>query len=559
MFLTQKTECHYILFLPFLIYVVAINAWVADDAYITFRVLDNFINGYGLRWNVTERVQAFTNPLWLLLHIPFYYVTHEIFFTTILISLSLITVTFIVAARLFKLSAGFVFAFLLVPLVFSRIFVEYAASGLEIPLNFFLLTLFCYVSVRRNNYAVQFKWLFILGLIAGLSGLNRLDTVLFYFPVLLFLSIRYFCLRTMLAFLLGLFPLLLWLLFSLFYYGFLFPNTAYAKLATGIATRDYLQQGIIYAIDFLKYDPVSSIFVIIAAILTIRLAYSILTDMKRIRFVEMESYVFLLLMGIGLLLYSLYILKVGGDFMSGRFWTLPFFLSVLLIIWYLQQYDAQLKWFSYFIGIALILMLTAQHPFQNAPDRSPAPSTGIIDERRFYLQTNSVVRYTRYNNPSTFHLSKKGIELRERARHIKKRIVILKSGIGMLGFYAGSDVIIIDQYGLAEPLLARMPISLMPYGQKETAEFRWRIGHFFRNVPAGYTEAHETGSLDDMSPELAAYYRPLRYIISGPLFDWGRIKTIFKFNAGAYRHHLKNHIDKHYSLYRESNETKWKR
>jgi hypothetical protein len=39
------------------------TAWICDDAYITFRTIDNFINGYGLRWNIAERVQTYTNPL----------------------------------------------------------------------------------------------------------------------------------------------------------------------------------------------------------------------------------------------------------------------------------------------------------------------------------------------------------------------------------------------------------------------------------------------------------------------------------------------------------------
>ena len=42
------------------------NSWVGDDAFISFRVSDNIIHGYGPRWNVAERVQAFTNPLWTL-------------------------------------------------------------------------------------------------------------------------------------------------------------------------------------------------------------------------------------------------------------------------------------------------------------------------------------------------------------------------------------------------------------------------------------------------------------------------------------------------------------
>lgn len=39
--------------------------YVCDDAKITFRVAENFIQGYGLTFNTDERVQAYSNPLWL--------------------------------------------------------------------------------------------------------------------------------------------------------------------------------------------------------------------------------------------------------------------------------------------------------------------------------------------------------------------------------------------------------------------------------------------------------------------------------------------------------------
>ena len=50
--------------------VIARTAWVGDDAYITFRTVDNFLNGYGMRWNIAERVQSYTHPLWFLLLTP---------------------------------------------------------------------------------------------------------------------------------------------------------------------------------------------------------------------------------------------------------------------------------------------------------------------------------------------------------------------------------------------------------------------------------------------------------------------------------------------------------
>lgn len=37
--------------------VVVARAWACDDAYVTFRVIDNFIHGHGLRWNTAECVE----------------------------------------------------------------------------------------------------------------------------------------------------------------------------------------------------------------------------------------------------------------------------------------------------------------------------------------------------------------------------------------------------------------------------------------------------------------------------------------------------------------------
>jgi len=229
----QSSNLTSIIFISFFIYIILINVWVTEDAYITFRVLDNFINGYGLRWNVTERVQAYTNPLWLLIHIPFYFITHEIYLTTIFISLFFSTVAFVIAINTFNRSAGFTFAFLLTPLILSRAFTEYATSGLENPLTFFFLALFCYLIVKREYFSL-YVWLFSLALIAGLSAFNRLDTIIFYFPILVFLTFRHLSVRTLFVISLGFLPLFLWLLFSLFYYGFLFPNTAYSKVFTNI-------------------------------------------------------------------------------------------------------------------------------------------------------------------------------------------------------------------------------------------------------------------------------------------------------------------------------------
>ena len=69
--------------MTFVAIVILRNGWVSDDAHIIMRMLDNFANGDGFRWNVAERVQVYTCPLWTLILVPLYCITHEGFFTMI--------------------------------------------------------------------------------------------------------------------------------------------------------------------------------------------------------------------------------------------------------------------------------------------------------------------------------------------------------------------------------------------------------------------------------------------------------------------------------------------
>ena len=43
------------------------RAWHCDDAFITFRAVDQLLAGHGPVFNAGERVQVFTHPLWFLL------------------------------------------------------------------------------------------------------------------------------------------------------------------------------------------------------------------------------------------------------------------------------------------------------------------------------------------------------------------------------------------------------------------------------------------------------------------------------------------------------------
>src|SRR5690606_12602930 len=123
-------------------------------------------------------------------------------------------------------------------LLASRSFMSYTSSGLENSLLFLLCTLFLTVLLMNERYSR--KDLFYIALLEGLIAFTRIDAAILFAPVCVycFLFCRYqkefskehvSFMKSMLFALAGLLPFILWELFSLLYYGFFFPNTAYAK------------------------------------------------------------------------------------------------------------------------------------------------------------------------------------------------------------------------------------------------------------------------------------------------------------------------------------------
>jgi hypothetical protein len=113
---------------------------VCDDAYISFRVADNFVHGYGLRWNVDERVAVFTHPLWLFAFSSAYVVTREAYYTALSLGIGFTLITIaLVALRVAPGAAG---ALAVIGLLASKAFIDFSTSGLETPLTYLLLVIF---------------------------------------------------------------------------------------------------------------------------------------------------------------------------------------------------------------------------------------------------------------------------------------------------------------------------------------------------------------------------------------------------------------------------------
>jgi len=489
-----------------------LRAWVAEDAYITFRVIENAASGEGLRWNLHERVQVYTHPLWLLLNIPLHAVWGNLFHSSIALSLACCLAALVLMLATKRASLAVVLALLLVPLLVSKSVMDYTTSGLETPLAYLLFALVGWVLVKLREH--RYFW-FFLSLGVALSLLNRLDTVILFAPVLLWLVITERHQVRWLQIICGALPLLAWFYFALFYYGFLFPNTKYAKLDTGLPLALYLQQSANYVKYLLVLDLAG--FIILCSSLVFVFAARQIPQM----------------IAIGIYCYFLYVLRIGGDYMAGRFWALPIFATIWL--WYVfPPFKLRLD-HLFAIAATLVAAWLVSPMLRNIHEncRDCIELKGrILDSTRTF-RANSLVK-DRW--PLALRQEAGHPFCRDGRRRLAKKNppVEVMFYVGMHAYCAGPQLRGIDMLGLTDALIARLPAS---------DDHRFYIGHFRREVPKGYAYAVETGFTTLMHPSLVNYYEKLRLITQGELLDKERLKTIVRFNLGEYDHWRDEYLD----------------
>ena len=496
-----------LLFLLFSVYAVILlrSAYVNEDAYITMRTVDNFINGYGLRWNVVERVQTFTHPLWLMMITAVYFFTREAFYTLIFLSFATSIATFYFTVIHFKKhQIGTLIALSI--LIFSKAFIDFSSSGLENPATHLLLAVFLLIFLEGadENFS-KGKTILILSLIAGLAILNRMDTALFFLPALamVFLNNWKSGIKNIP---LGFLPFIAWEIFSIIYYGFPFPNTAYAKLYTGIGHFDLLEEGFIYIFNSLNWDPIT-LFTIIAG-----------TGLSFYKGSWKEKNI-----AGGVFLYIFYIVWIGGDYMSGRFFSGALLVSVILLARQLSDIEPT----EGIIAFLLIVLVAYASPTPTLTSVSSetystgrTDVSGIYDLRSYYFQTSGLI-YARKNYQKPFHeWVFRGLMFRESQKNY-----LVEGTIGYTGYFAGPRLFMIDPNALSDPLLARLnPIP----------NEHWLPGHFAREIPEGYQDTLRSGTNRFADQSLGDYYMKLWLIIREPIFSLGRFEAIWKMNTGQY-------------------------
>lgn len=487
-------------------------AWLSDDAYITLRSVENLLAGHGPVWNVGERVQTYTHPAWFWLLAAARWLTGEHFATTIALSLALAAAAVALLARLAAVPSAI--AAVLVALLGSRAFGDYATSGLETPLAMLLLAWLARVdaastaaapSLARAGGAVApaVPRLAAIAMLVGWCGLTRLDLLALAGPLLLGQLRRDGLPRQLAVVAAAMAPLLLWSLFAAWYYGSPFPITAYAKaFAPGIPAGELLPQGLRYVAHTLRHDPLT--LGVIAAAVAVGVARR---DLRARWWV------------VGIVASCAYVVRVGGDFMAGRFFVPAFVLALALLARWLATASRATR--AAAIAAAVVVAAAAGVPPWARPtghDLGPVePEHGIQDERRFYYRELGLCSPQR-RVPAFGAFSD---ALRRQGR---TRPIVMGSGMaGGIPFLAGDLFHFVDPW-LCDPLLMRLPVA-------DPAS--WRIGHFTRAMPDGYAAALVFGGDRVVHPGLRAYYADLRAVLRLPLGDGERLRALGALWSGA--------------------------
>lgn len=219
-----------IILLLFRVYQFNIPDILMDDAFISFRYAINWARGIGLVYNPGERVEGYTNFLWVILLGICVRAGMDIVAASKVLSFLAATGT-IVVLLLFQSApsddnrssfAAQIFPAILFASMGSQ--ARYVVSGMETLLFTFLLTLAAYVYLYTNRQ-------FWVGLIFALLAMTRPEGIL-YFVLAVLCHIRSTssvkdALRLVGAFV-GVYGT--YFLWRYLYYGYPFPNTFYAKV-----------------------------------------------------------------------------------------------------------------------------------------------------------------------------------------------------------------------------------------------------------------------------------------------------------------------------------------
>jgi hypothetical protein len=409
--------------------------FIVDDAYITMRYSRHLAEGYGPVYNIGEKVEGYSNFLWMLILSLAYKISLDMpsasQFLGIVFSVLTLLIVFLLSYQL----VGRWKWLSLVPLIMianNRIFALWSTGGLETSLFTFLVTLSLYLSylILQNRLYLN-PWLIVTCL---LLTLTRPEGLLFTFLIffMLFLGVYRFDyslfkkdMRAWLAYFV--LPFIGYLAWKIYFYHDLLPNSFYNK----VNSIHYFSRGIEFLMSFARE---SWTYLWLIPVVLVFFSRRPLTWMRGWMTV--------------LAIYVFYTVWVGGDWMGFRFYA-P--IMPLMALLFTQAFMIVFEWsllrksflkravcvFLCFIYVVLVTFISSL-------------STYLPEKKHLFeeLATRSMM-----NMPKS-----KAEDLAEALSVLlKPNEVIAHSFAGFSALYTDNRVI--DMLGLNDKVIGRQKIS----------------------------------------------------------------------------------------------------
>ena len=335
------------------------NTFGVDDAFISYRYAQHLVDGNGLVFNPGDRVQGYSNLLYVVLIVPaaifdrglgvyFYSIGINLIFSAISVY-----VYWSILRRRFERSITTIGLLLFAcnPAIWL-----WTGSGLETPLVVLLQLATCAMVLRleegsRPNDAVK------LGTVLSLLILTRADGFVTSFIVAIFLLLK--GRRNVLARAMALPGLTLvgYLCWGLFYYGDVLPNTYYAKVVGPLRFRIAQALRQMVGLSWMTNTHASTLYSFIAFLAPVVLfARARFNVFRWIQHLPFEAF-------FGASWFA-YWLVIGGDWFGERF-LLPLIpIGIMFSLRVISLFRSPL---SVVVGVALLAVVQIVFPFLADP------------------------------------------------------------------------------------------------------------------------------------------------------------------------------------------------
>ncbi|HSP07894.1 MAG TPA: hypothetical protein VLR94_12000 [Acidobacteriota bacterium] len=396
-----------------LLHNLAIRPWMLDDAFISFRYAENLASGNGPVYNVGERVEGYTCFLWVALlalgNRAGFHTPAAAQWLGCLFAAACVLLAF-QAHRITRRVTPMDSTVTALLLGTCGAFTPWAISGMEVTLFAFLALLSMLLCMKVNDEPASGTAL-LLGAALALLSLTRPEGLLFTGILLtdaLVGSKRRSFLIAAATFAVIFVPYFLW---RYTYYGYLLPNTFYAKVGS---TANQAVRGLRYTFRFI----IAALPIIVAFLASTRTSWG----------AGFRSGVLVILS------YTAYVIVVGGDIMP----AFRFFAPVLPILCLIAA--SSICRITTERTVRLVILLTvAYNLFQ----------IFYNPEIRDYILTDTVAADGK----------EAGLWLRQ---HARSGAVIATNTGGSLPYYSGLRSV--DMLGLNDVRIAHRQIPLIGMG-----------------------------------------------------------------------------------------------